>query len=73
MSMRLIEEGCESLLSAFTEGEVFEIRDGNVTREMALTVVEIAHVYANEENIQTAERLLPKVADFLIREGDYPR
>ena len=72
MSMRLLEEGCESLLAAFNTGEVFAIRDGEqqVTREMAENAVLISGLDPNESNIKTAIDLIPQVADFLIREGD---
>ena len=75
MSMKLLEEGCESLLSAFTEQEVFAIRDGDqpVTAQMAENAVLISGLDPNKANIKTAIDLIPQVADFLIREGDYPR
>jgi len=73
MSIRLIQEAVDDHLDRSTpaevEGIVAEYPDDNTARD----ILEAAHLFINDRNVETAKKMLYNSAVDLLNEGDYPR
>lgn len=73
MSINLIQEAVNEHLDRLTpaqvEGIVAEYPDDDTAKDL----LEVAHLYKNDRNIETAKKMLYNSAMFLLDEGDYPR
>lgn len=73
MSINLIQEAVNEHLDRLTPAQVEGIVDEYPNDDTAKDLLEVAHLYKNDRNIETAKKMLYNSARFLLDEGDYPR